>query len=251
MAWKFLENIFKEKAPFDGEAPEITLVHAASYGRYDEVADLLASGVKAKGDLPSENLLRYNETPLIGAARNGHLEIIKLLIPHSDPSFQDRDGATALMHAAHGGHVECVRLLSNRSDAAIPDKGGYSPLMRAAHEGHAACVIQLIPVSDANARYRVLSGERSDYARSNGFTALMFAVLNGEIEIVKALLPLSDLSLTNDHGDTAQRLAGRQPMPEIASLIQDYAMSQHEKAAFEGLIQETKKNQTPALAPLI
>lgn len=53
---------------------------------------------------------------LMHAARNGHEDCVKLLLPRSDPLARDSDGCSALMWAARLGHRNCVSLLLPLSD---------------------------------------------------------------------------------------------------------------------------------------
>jgi len=65
-------------------------------------------------------------TPLMIAAENGNLEIVKLLIEHgSDPNArQQAGGHNALINAIHGQHLEVVKyLLENHADPEVKENG--------------------------------------------------------------------------------------------------------------------------------
>ena len=98
------------------------LIKASESGCVWLVKELLASGrvyPKARGSWA----LRW-------AAANGHLEIIKLLLPVSDPRAND---SQALRGAAANGHLEIVKLLLPVSD---PKANDSEALQAAALKGH-------------------------------------------------------------------------------------------------------------------
>ena len=52
------------------------------------------------------------QTPLMAAARNGHIGAVRLLLEAgADVNAANAKGQTALMGAAQSGHIEAVRLL--------------------------------------------------------------------------------------------------------------------------------------------
>ena len=87
------------------------LLAAASMGDDNMVKRLLVDS------LPHEPHLKSIALRL--AADKGHLECVKLLIPHSDPKADD---SAALRWAAEEGHLECVKLLIPHSDPKADDK---------------------------------------------------------------------------------------------------------------------------------
>ena len=55
---------------------------------------------------------RWNETSLITASENGHLEIVKDLVENgADVNSKDEDGKIALNKASSSGHLEIVKYL--------------------------------------------------------------------------------------------------------------------------------------------
>ncbi len=81
---------------------------AALGGRVNDVKQLLEAGADPKAN--DSRALRMS-------ARNGHLEMVKLLLPVSDP---EADDSLALRWAAENGHLEIVELLLPHSDHAKP-----------------------------------------------------------------------------------------------------------------------------------
>ncbi len=140
------------------------LVKASEHGRIEAVKRLLGKGADSMAD---------GSLALQAAAENGHLEIVKLLLPVSDPKA---DNSFALQAAAEYGHLQIVKLLLPVSE---PKAGGHWTLQLASMNGHLEIVRLLLPVSDPK------SGKSS---------ALQAAAEYGHLQIVKLLLPFSDCS---------------------------------------------------------
>lgn len=122
------------------ERGDIDFVHAAL--KRDE------SLVNVKSD-------KYNNTPLMCAAREGQKNIVKLLIDNgADPNIKDCIGATALHFALDSGDFAIVALLVNAGvDVNTRDITGGSPLSIAAARGYYEIVQLLLSNgADVNAR---------------------------------------------------------------------------------------------------
>ena len=93
--------------------------------RNDEnlVRQLLANGADT-----SQTCGYSRETPLIMAARNDNLNMVKILLPKSDAKMADSDGWTALMMAASGDNLNMVKILLPKSDVKATNKRGQSAL---------------------------------------------------------------------------------------------------------------------------
>ncbi|KAJ5283335.1 hypothetical protein N7505_001315 [Penicillium chrysogenum] len=63
-------------------------------------------------DLPDN----FNRTPLFCAAREGHKDVVEILLPHSSVDFKDRYGATPLCAAVRNGHEDVVKQLTALSN---------------------------------------------------------------------------------------------------------------------------------------
>lgn len=92
----------------------------------------------------------WGRTALMLSCVEGEEELLRLLLPLSDPNASDRDGETALMLAAFG-HPACVELLLPVCDGLASDGDGWTALMWAASSGSERCVELLLPHSDAAA----------------------------------------------------------------------------------------------------
>lgn len=82
------------------------------------------------------NLTRETNTPLICAAKYGHLDVVKLLIAHgANISHKNREGDTPVSMAARYGHLEILKYLI--AYGAIPEnQENNSPWLMAAKYGH-------------------------------------------------------------------------------------------------------------------
>ncbi|XP_055384961.1 uncharacterized protein LOC129614395 isoform X2 [Condylostylus longicornis] len=159
----------------------------------DGNAHLLERALKAcKGPIDLE-IEDYNgQTALNIAARNGHLDVVKLLLHFTQPlndgtgrmkrvdvNHADRDGWTPLRSASWGGHTEVVKLLIAHPGCSIDlaDKEGRTALRAAAWSGHEDILKILIEAgADVNSVDR------------QGRTSLIAASYMGHYDIVEILL---------------------------------------------------------------
>ena len=144
-------------------------------------------------------------TPLHEAARDGLLNIVKLLIEASmNPSAQDKNGRNALHYAAENGQHEVVRFLYEKVDPWLQDGAGLIPLHLAIKNEHYETVkifrdvIKMrgggllhlaAAVGDIQYVQYLLSTDidKNDQGEG-GFTPLHIASGTGVIEVVNALL---------------------------------------------------------------
>ena len=147
------------------------LLDACENNRVGEVENLLQ-----KPQDPNVRCANTGNVPLQVAARNGHLEVVRLLLE----AGVDKDagnGATALISAAGNGHLEVVQLLLEAGadkDAAMTD--GATCLHYAAGYGHSH-VVRLL-----------LEAKVDKDATADGGTALQFACEEGHLGVVRLLL---------------------------------------------------------------
>ena len=145
---------------------------AAHRGNLKEVERQLAWGVNV-----NNRHFFTRDTPLIEAAYNGHVEIVKLLIDHgADVNLKGEAWYGPLHAAAMGGHVEVVKLLlDNGADVNIfhQDK----PLHFAAKNGHIE-VAQIL----------LAHGASINAKGTDEYSPLGTAVSNLQVEMVKYLL---------------------------------------------------------------
>ncbi|XP_071150617.1 fibronectin type 3 and ankyrin repeat domains 1 protein-like [Mytilus edulis] len=87
-------------------------------------------------------------TPLLYAAQQGHLEILRHLVTVGcDKEVRDtKYGMTPLLNAAHCGHREIVNyLVTVGCEKEVRDKDGSKPLFCAAYNGHLdTCIVRYL-----------------------------------------------------------------------------------------------------------
>jgi len=127
------------------------------------------------------------------AAKNGHLEIARLLIDKgSDVNAKDYDGVTALMVAADNGHLEIARLLIDK-DADVNAKNMRGTALFFAYKKEHLDVCKLL--IEEGAFIQNLSEENNEFY-------LMMASLGGFLEVLKSLIEKVDVNI-EEHGRTA------------------------------------------------
>lgn len=168
----------------------IALSHAAEAGQVEMAKFLLSQGAKV-------NAFDRLASPLYQAVDTGHLEVVRLFLsnkakvnaklPHSEQ--------TAIFAAARNGSVEIMReLLKDKAKVNISDENGITPLMIAAYEGNPEVL-------------RILLESKSDLDRQTDiasdmvgkWTALHFAVLQGDADVVEILLRKGANAQIRDH----------------------------------------------------
>ncbi|KAI4262232.1 MAG: hypothetical protein L6R42_002586 [Xanthoria sp. 1 TBL-2021] len=174
----------------------VTPLHrAAEYGHATVASTILQLGKKtrrlglhaAKDDPPQRmdphhllNVLNHEgETPLHQAAKNGHADVVQVMLEHSKESWLllattpvSSHKQTALHLAAANGHLPVVRLL--RGYGSLADGNGEKPLVLAARGNHVSVVEAL--VEEENQAYNAVN------------SALDHAIRRGHYEIVQILL---------------------------------------------------------------
>ena len=141
-------------------------LHCASFfGIVEVVAALLEMGCY---DVNEEDCSK--RTPLTWAARNGHEEVVKILLGQEEvnPDKSDDGGLAPLSEAALFGHEGVVKILLRREEVNPdkPDCDGRTPLWHAAFGGHEGVVKILLERDEVN----------PDKADANGQTPLLYAL---------------------------------------------------------------------------
>jgi len=65
---------------------------------------------------PSDDILVYAPDALDKAAQHGHTDILKIVLPHTDPKLHD---SNALLWAVYKNHQQCVDVLFEVSDVDV------------------------------------------------------------------------------------------------------------------------------------
>ena len=147
---------------------------AAREGHKEVVEVLLSQGVDVN------NATNHGWMPLHIAAREGHKEVVKVLLSHgADVNKANYIDRTALHIAAWGGHKDVVEvLLTHGADINKASNNGRTPLHLAAMDDHKEVVEVLLT-----------HGADVNKAANNGRTPLHFACsIGASFEVVKLLL---------------------------------------------------------------
>jgi ankyrin repeat protein len=218
------------------------LIRAVHRGNLAEVNRLLAAGANPNtpdnnGDTPLMSTYRIvnnsSYTQIIDALlaagadpniRNnrGHAAIFycrtdmvkKLVDAGANPNIQDNEGNTALRFVAESEEAEdfIEALLANGADPNIPDDEGNTPLMIAA-ANYVTYTVELL----------LTFGADPNMQNNEGETAIYSAAILDNIDIVRLLLPVSNiqtLQITGAGNKTMIELAKENAFsPEINTLI--------------------------------
>ena len=178
-----------------------TTLHHTLYGS-DVSCEILSCLTGSGADVNGVNKVKH--TPLMIAAKRGHLNALTLLIKHGahDVDLQDSDGYTALHYAVYSSDISCEILsclIGIGADVNARTNNGVTPLMIAAEEGHINGVTSLVKC-----------GANVDLQDKYGNTALHYAAglsvderFSDDLpEIVETLLNLGASHMCNHQGLT-------------------------------------------------
>ena len=151
------------------------LVRAATRSDFAAIDELLKAGANVNGATDRQG----EASPLIGAARQGQLEAVRVLLDRgADPNMPVLGDGSPLIGAAARGHLEVVSLLLDRGadpNQAVEFDG--SPLIAAAEMGRTE-VVRLLLDRGANVD-QIVPGDEN---------ALIKASARGHLEVVKLLV---------------------------------------------------------------
>ena len=169
---------------------------AAQCGSATRIAPLLAQGA----DPLAKNIAGCDA--LMFAVSAGAVECAAALLDASNLDARTHFGETALMVAASSARPECISLLLPGSNLALKDRAGKTALILAVCSFSLPCVELLLPVSDPN--------ERDHEGRTAFMIVLSRAAKTfGNLGLISRLLPVSDLDLSDLHGNHVDDLANR------------------------------------------
>jgi len=164
--------------------------------------------------IPASAILLAAAGPeLFDAARNNQVAILKpYLESKGDPNARDEGGHTLLILAAYNGQKDAVDLLLKYgADVNSQDRMG-TPLMAACFKGDKAIVDRLLK-----------AGARVNDRNGIGATALMFAALTAQFEVVQVLRKHSaDVDVVDERGLTARKLAEQQGNDEMVKVLENH-----------------------------
>ena len=227
---------------------------AATNGSAAMIDRLIRAGADANSTLPE------GETALMTASRTGKLDAVQVLLKHgADVNAKENwRGQTALMWAAAEGHVEVVEaLLKAGADMHARAKAPPPPPIdpddepaaakSAAADNKAATEEKARPENKPPAKRK---------PRPTDFTPFLFAVRNGHIPVVKALLAAgADPNEALSDGTSALVLAAMNARYELGVVLLDHdARPNADGSGFTALHQVvwTRRpniHKTPAAVP--
>ena len=170
----------------------------AANGLPDALAKLLETSETAI-DLNAKD--EYNCAPLLWAARNGHIDMLKLLLDKgADVETQGYNGMRALHHVCNSSKEKCVEiLLEADANPNATDDANSTPLHWAAARGVLNIIVRL---SD--------KGADPNVATKTGVRPIHKACIYGQFQIVKKLVECgADVDVQDNEGNTALHYAAR------------------------------------------
>ena len=176
------------------------LIHAAREGHLDIVRCL----VEAKANVEATD--DEGNTAIILAAKVGEMNMVQYLVKEARANLEETNdkGQTALIEAAQNGDLDVVQcLLEAKATVGIEEStlDYRPPLMHAARFGRLNVVQHLVEEAHANMVEPRWEGD-------HGHTALMHAVLGGCLDVVRWLLQAkANLEAEGPGGQTALSIA--------------------------------------------
>jgi uncharacterized protein len=147
---RLAEGYIEARKAADARAAESQrLMAAVTQGDSAAVTRLLAEGAAVDERFPVVNGFNDAHTPLLVASRDGHTEIVRLLLEAgadvnaTEPTF----GAVPLHKAVYNGHAASTRLIAAWPGVDLDFQGstnGYTPLHDALWHGYEECALILI-----------------------------------------------------------------------------------------------------------
>ena len=176
-SWNYLltsESFLRRSKSVFCEDIQKEIMLAAERGNVDIIQRVLSNFM-----VDINFMTELHGSPLIRAVRNGHKDVVNLLLDGgAEPNLAHKNGKTPLQYAAQQGHKYVVQLLLDRgAEINMADQRGLTPLHWAAINGHTE-VVQLL--FDRGAELNI--------AAQNGVTLLHCAASKGHKEVVQLLL---------------------------------------------------------------
>ncbi|KAK7130095.1 hypothetical protein R3I93_019662 [Phoxinus phoxinus] len=199
-------------------------LHLAAWRGDVDIVQILIHHGPSHSRVNEQNLEK--ETALHCAAQYGHSEVVRVLLQElTDPSMRNSRGETPLDLAAMYGRLQVVcMLLTAHPNLMSCNTRKHTPLHLAARNGHYTTVRVLLE-ADMDVNTQTEKG-----------SALHEAALFGKMDVVQLLLDSGiDANIRDCQGRTALDVLREHPSQksqQIASLIQDYMMSDCDRGNF-------------------
>ena len=166
-----------------------TALHHAMQSPQASICEVLSCLIKNGADVNAHTF--HNETPLMLASHDDHVNVVTFLIKHgADVDLQDKDGDTALHYAASSSLPEIVETLLNLGASHMCNHQGLTPLHQACISANIAVVEYLIQRPEITREQRVDALELLGASRATGykeFSLLSFFVAEGLMYIKRGM----------------------------------------------------------------
>ncbi|XP_067661682.1 ankyrin repeat domain-containing protein 50-like [Haliotis asinina] len=155
----------------------------------------------------------YDKTPVMLAGRNGHTEVVKLLVNYgANLSLRDTYGHNILHSACSEGHVDVVKYILSKDIVDINSEGykRRTPMMLAAMVGHKE-VVDLLVKNGADLTFSDIDGHNILYCSS----------ATGQLEVVKYIISLNtvDINSAGHFKRTSVMVAARGGHKEVVEFL--------------------------------
>jgi hypothetical protein len=214
--WLWIYDEDQYGSSMRGMRPEkpstVPLYHAARLGFRDLAVHLIAENPEHVNAWGGRGV-----TPMHVAAREGHADILSVLIEHGADVDVRKTGETPLHHASRYGKVEAGQCLLDRgADINARNNSDWTALDLAA-------IVDRVEF----ARMLLKRGARID-TRGNcaDWSPLHFAVFNGSIRVVRLLLEYgADVNARDSRGRTPSQMGSERGYNKIVELLSECTRS--------------------------
>lgn len=195
-----------------GSKAEFGIHDVAACGEIGKVNALLAENPGLASKVDSDG-----NTPLHGAARNDHKDVVKVLLAHgAEVNAKDNEGATPLHLAAGRGNKDVAELLlANKAEVNAKRRGDATPLHNAASGGHKD-VMRLLLAHEADVNATTWGGDTPLHYAALGSGVHIWGRGDSKAVVELLLATKADVNATNTDGKTPM---GRATEKEIKELL--------------------------------
>ena len=176
---------------------------------------LLAGGIDVNVKQPDTNATVL----MVASSYDGYSDMIELLIKRgADVNAQSNDGKTALMWAAGNAPDAVETLLNHRANVKLKMNDGMTAFLQAVFgvlSGKVTTTVcDLLLKKGANVNDELTS------ISANGWTALHYAAVNGDVELVKYLIRKgANVNHKSAEGSSALYLAKQNGYKEVVNIL--------------------------------